>query len=373
MSDPREPVGEPVDEPTPVDDVVGQAHEGLAEAEAARRDRVDESAAAPTAHAGDTDAAADDRAAAASRDDRAAAASPEDRAAAASSDDRAAAALADDRANAAYAAPADVRARDADAAASRDDRAPADDRGRADAAAAADGRAADTYAPYHGADAYDDARVADRERAEPAAPAWDQPAYAAPGAAAPQPIFVQAPEEPRPRGNRGAAGAIGLVAAICFAVLYLAAGAVIGLVTGSITVSSIGTWLAGEVTTWGLWVPTVVFFLAFWLLGAILDRGRWGLWVVLGVLVGLAAYGGHILGQLFEAPFWMVSVDEGAKVAADQLFAPLAVAAFVIGRELTVWFSAWVAARGRRMTELNLEARREYQRTLEAGPQLADR
>ena len=49
---------------------------------------------------------------------------------------------------------------------------------------------------------------------------------------------------------------------------------------------------------------------------------------------------------------------------------PLAIAAFVIGRELTIWFGAWVAARGRRVTELNREAQREYERTLEAGPQL---
>ena len=37
-----------------------------------------------------------------------------------------------------------------------------------------------------------------------------------------QPIFVQAPEAPRPRGNRAAAGAIGLLAALSFGVLYLA-------------------------------------------------------------------------------------------------------------------------------------------------------
>jgi hypothetical protein len=44
--------------------------------------------------------------------------------------------------------------------------------------------------------------------------------------------------------------------------------------------------------------------------------------------------------------------------------------AFVLGRELTIWFGAWVAARGKRVTELNDEAQREYERTLEAGPRL---
>ena len=47
MSDPKSSYGEPVEEPTPEGDVVGRAHEGLAEAEAARRDAAaDETAAA---------------------------------------------------------------------------------------------------------------------------------------------------------------------------------------------------------------------------------------------------------------------------------------------------------------------------------------
>ena len=38
MSDPKSSYGEPVEEPHGVDDVVGRANEGLADAEAARRD-----------------------------------------------------------------------------------------------------------------------------------------------------------------------------------------------------------------------------------------------------------------------------------------------------------------------------------------------
>ncbi len=190
------------------------------------------------------------------------------------------------------------------------------------------------------------------------------------GAYGAQPIFVQAPEAPRPRGNRAAAGAIGLLAALSFGVLYLAVWVGLGLVDGSVTVSSIGTALLAALATWSLWVPVVVFFIAFWLLGAIINRGRWAAWVIFGLLVGAAAYGGHLLGQLFQAPFWTLTAQEGADLVEGQLLAPLAIAAFIIGRELTIWFGSWVAARGKRMTELNVEARREYERTLEAGPQL---
>ena len=187
-------------------------------------------------------------------------------------------------------------------------------------------------------------------------------------APAAQPIFVQAPESPRPRGNRGAAGAIGLLAALSFAVLYLAAWLGFGAINGDVTTANVGQTALDALGTWSLWVPVVVFYIAFFLLGAIINRGRWGSWVIFGLLVGAAAYGGHILGQLFQAPFWSLTAREGADLVESQLWAPLAVVAFILGRELTIWFGAWVAARGKRVTELNTEAQREYERTLEAGP-----
>lgn len=192
----------------------------------------------------------------------------------------------------------------------------------------------------------------------------------APVAPAPQPIFVQAPEAPRPRGNRGAAGLIGLLAAVAFGILYLAAALGLGALDGSVTSSNVGTEATSALTSWWFWVPVVVFYLAFWLLGSIINRGRWGHWVVFGLLVGAASYGGHLLGQLFQAPFWQLTAREGQEVVQGQLLAPLAIVAFVVGRELTIWFGAWVAARGRRMSELNREAQREYERTLEAGPRI---
>lgn len=228
-------------------------------------------------------------------------------------------------------------------------------------------------------------RVEAVERVEPVAtPAYDEaetvvvtpsepavaPPVVAPAAAAAQPIFVQAPEAPRPKGNRAAAGAIGVLAALSFGVLYLAAWLGFGAITGDVTGENLGSKALQALGTWELWVPVVVFFVAFWLLGAIINRGRWGAWVIFGLLVGVASYGGHILGQLFQAPFWSLTASEGATLVESSLLAPLAIAAFVIGRELTIWFGAWVSSRGKRVTELNVEAQREYERTLEAGPQL---
>ncbi|MBA8816915.1 hypothetical protein FHX48_002008, partial [Microbacterium halimionae] len=193
-------------------------------------------------------------------------------------------------------------------------------------------------------------------------------AYVAPSA--PQPIFVQAPEAPRPRGNRGAAGAIGLLAALGFAVLLLAAVLIIGWSAGRINVDSLVDTIVLTVTAWNFWMPVAVFYFAFWLLGAVINRGRWGHWVVWGVLVGVASYFGYILGALFQAPFWLLTARDGLALIGAEALSPYAIISFVLGRELTIWFGAWVSRRGKRVSEINDEAQLEYERTLEAGPQL---
>ncbi|MAP62967.1 MAG: ABC transporter [Microbacterium sp.] len=319
MSDPKSSYGEPVEEPGPVDDVVGQANAGLADAEAARREEADADAASDPA--------------------------PEEAAPAAEES------VSEDAVTTAYAAPVEEPV----VSAAEPEPAPA-----TDAAAPVSGEPPYTERSYDVPSWAEEAETSSIEA---------EPAYAAP-APSPQPIFVQAPEAPRPRGNRAAAGAIGVLAAVTFAVLYLAAWLGFGAIEGAVTVENVGTVALEALGTAALWVPVVVFFLSFWLLGAIINRGRWGAWVIFGLLVGLAAYGGHILGQLFQAPFWLLTAREGAELVEGQLLAPLAIVAFVLGRELTIWYGAWVASRGKRVTELNTEAQREYERTLEAGPQL---
>ena len=144
-------------------------------------------------------------------------------------------------------------------------------------------------------------------------------------APAPQPIFVQAPEAPRPRGNRGAAGAIGLLAAVAFGILYLGAALGLRAIDGDVTAANAGTEALAALQSWWFWVPVVVFFLGFWLLGAIINRGRWGHWVIFGLIVGVVAYAGHILGQLFQAPFWTLTAREGADLVQGEVLAPLSI------------------------------------------------
>ncbi|MFC4139593.1 MULTISPECIES: ABC transporter [unclassified Microbacterium] len=329
MSDPEVPQPE---KPGDVDDVVDSAKAGLADAEAA-------AAGAPESKTGDVPDAADESAATA--DETAADAAPVD-------PDAAAFAEAEKSFPGTFTTSVD------DVADDHEPPTKIEYSATDDVATAA-----------YGASATAAAAAAAETQVVPAEPIVDAPPPQ------PQPIFVQAPEPPRPLGNRGTAGAIGLLAALCFAILLLGVTLAIGAVGGDVTGENVGDKALAPLTTWAFWTPVVVFFIAFWLLGAIINRGRWGHWVIWGLLVGVAAWAGHLLGRLFEAPFWTLSAQQGVDLVQEQLFAPLAIAAFIIGRELTIWFGAWVARAGARKTQLNIEAQREYERTLEAGPSLS--
>lgn len=357
------------DKPENIDDVVGSANEGLDAAAAARAEvpgpEADVATATPdAAPAGDPDL---DAFAAAERD------YPGTFGTGASDIE---APAADTYVNGTR---SDADAHDADAHAA--DRHVSDTRSDADRAVADSHVSADDDATsVLPATSLDDANasttshaaathsVADDAYAPPAAAATQVMPAEPVVAAAPQPIFVQAPEPPRELGNRGAAGAIGFVATLVFGILYLGAILGLGALAGDVTVENLGTAALAPLMTWAFWVPVVVFFLSFWLLGAFLNRARWGKWVIFGLLVAAATYGGHLLGQLFQAPFWQMTASESAALVDEQLLAPLAIAAFVFARELTIWFGAWVARSGAKKKVLNAEAQAEYERTLEAGP-----
>lgn len=345
MSDQKTPsAGEPVDEPGSVDDVVGRANEGLAEAEAAKREAAERDAVGD----GDVIVARETVVTARTDDDV-----PVQETVVAES-------VETPRRDATPDAGDDVPWYD------RPESVPMDPEPAPTAAAVA-------YAPEPNR-ASEPTRTAGDRTADERAAADDRSTEYIPVAdtahAAPQPIFVQAPEAPRPLGNRGAAGAIGLLAALAFAILSFAIIFGYGFATGGIDASSAADEALAIITAPVFWVPVVVFYLAFWLLGAILNRARWAHWVIWGVLVGVASYGGYLLGVLFQAPFWELTARDGRELIEAQLFSPFAILAFVLGRELTIWFGAWVAKRAKRITELNEQAQREYERTLEAGPQL---
>ena len=361
-------------------DLVERANDALADADAARAD-VDQAAAeaAGAAEAGAADAATEAADSAEAAADAATVAADDAAGAADEASTAASSAIAETAADSAQAAADDAR----DAAADARDEANAaeihsdDDRRAASAAAAA--MADDDDTPWYDrpevaaatATLPPEVQDATTPLAPPAAapivePVAEPVAPVAPAVA--QPIFVQAPEPPRKRGNRGFSGVVALLAAIIFGVVYLAARLFFG--PEPVAMDEIGNAALAALTSWTLWIPVAAFFLAFWLLGAFLNTAKWGYWVVFGLLVGVAALAGHALGEIMQLNIFKVTPSQAADVANSAIFSLGGFIAFILGRELPIWFGGWIARRGRTVIAANAEAQEEYQRTLEAGPQV---
>lgn len=235
--------------------------------------------------------------------------------------------------------------------------------GAAGAGAAGAGAAGAASSPWF--ERADETQTFRATEPEPPAVTASEPVAPAP---APQPVFVEAPEPPSKRGNRGAAGLIGLLAAIVFALLTFAVRIGFDALAGEVSFENLADASLAIVTSLTFWIPVIAFFLGFWVIGALINNGRWVAWVLLGFVVGLIAYAGHVLAPVIAGPFWWLTQSEGLALIEENLLTPFSIAAFIIGREVTVWFGGWAAKRGARMTTLNEEAQAEYERTLEAGP-----
>lgn len=184
------------------------------------------------------------------------------------------------------------------------------------------------------------------------------------------PIYVQAPTPPKDRSNRGGGILIALVATLVYAVIYAAAVfTIVGLSSSTITET---TRVFTEFTVRPVfYVPVIFFFLAFALLVSLVNRAGWWSYVLFGFLVAVVVYLAYVGSVLLTVQAWTLSSSEIASVLSQQWFAPFAIAAAVIAREVPIWFGAWISRRGRGVTSRNAAARTEYERVLAEGPQVA--
>jgi hypothetical protein len=192
-------------------------------------------------------------------------------------------------------------------------------------------------------------------------------APAAPSPPSPQAIYVQAPAEPKPKSNRGFGVLVGLVATVLFALLYAGLSYLVILSQNPLPDATrvLGQFLAQPV----FWVPVLFFFLAFALLALVLNRAAWWTWAVFGLLIAVIVYFSYIAASLLTVGAWLFTPQEAADFLGDRWLDPYAIIAAIVARELPIWFGGWIAARGRTVGERNRQAREEYERQLEAGPQ----
>ncbi|MFE4467544.1 hypothetical protein ACFRFH_01905 [Leifsonia sp. NPDC056824] len=210
-----------------------------------------------------------------------------------------------------------------------------------------------------------------QQQQPPAAPQGEATAAAAPVAQTPPPfipqpvapIFLQRPEPPKRKSNRGIGILIALVGTVAFAVLWAVAVVVVGaMLTPSseflpVLTQYFTTQLAG-------WAPIVAFFVGMVVLIQIINRARWWAYILGGLVVAVFVYLVYIGAELSDAHYLSRNAEEQALILSRVWVNPFAVLAGVIAREMSVWTGAWLAARGRKLKARNAEAQADYEQQL---------
>lgn len=172
---------------------------------------------------------------------------------------------------------------------------------------------------------------------------------------------MQAPTEPSPKGNRGFGILISVLQAIIFGAIFYGVLLLVDYIAGN-NLDFIGLLLSP------MFLITVgMFFLGLVIVSLLVNRAGWWAWILLGLLVAAFAYVGAIGGSLVQDAMSIPS-NRVWQYVLDHLLTWPTVVAFILGREVPIWFGAWVAARGRRVSERNIAEHDEYQRQLDEGP-----
>ena len=163
---------------------------------------------------------------------------------------------------------------------------------------------------------------------------------------------------------RGAGVLIALVATVAFALVY--AGVLALWLAPSYPPSTfLNEGLLPWVLNWGFAAAALGFFVGLAVLVLVVGRAGWWAYVLGGLLVAIVTWGAALLGYALAARFGgeTVSLQPLSLLTEYGLFIPV-LAAGIVGREVAVWFGAWIGARGRKMKRVNAEAIAEYETAL---------
>lgn len=175
-------------------------------------------------------------------------------------------------------------------------------------------------------------------------------------------LYMNTPEPPEFKGNRGMGILIALLAGLSYAVLF--AGIIAILLAPVLTPSQFSVLIVEYLLSLAFLIPVAAFVLALILLVIISNRAGWWSYVlggfIVGIVVWLAATGGIALSPDISE----LTRREGLENFFVLALLPLPLLAGVAAREMTVWFGAWIGARGRKISARNAEALEEYELAL---------
>ncbi|MCW4456620.1 hypothetical protein [Microbacterium sp. MPKO10] len=169
------------------------------------------------------------------------------------------------------------------------------------------------------------------------------------------PPLVELPTAPKRRGNRWAGIGIGIIQAVLFAAAMFGVLTLLDVLAGE-QIDLLGTLLSPA-----LLITVGMFFIGLIVVALLVNRAGWWSWILGGLLVAVFAYVGWIGGLLVQDAMSVPS-NRVLEFIWDNLLTWPAIAAFLLGREIPIWFGAWTAARGRKVAARNREERDEYER-----------
>lgn len=182
------------------------------------------------------------------------------------------------------------------------------------------------------------------------------------GEVAPAPVktvYVTAPQPPRRKGNRGIGALLALLATIVFAAVYAGVTALlIMFVRPEGVEGAIGQFVTGPV----FYVPVLSFLVLMVLWALLANRASWWAWVLGSLIIAALVYGVSIGVLLLVAGGFGLTASQAADTFTALALNPAIIVAALLAREVSVWFGAVIAARGRKVRERNYDAWQEFER-----------
>lgn len=176
-------------------------------------------------------------------------------------------------------------------------------------------------------------------------------------------LYMQSPMPPEIRGNRGAGVLIALLGTVGFALV--SAGVLAISLAPSLAPSQFVGGLTDQLLSWSFIIATIAFFVGLALLVLIVGRAGWWAYVLGGFFVGVFVWAATTAGLVIDSLGLRALVDLSPLDLVERFGITLpAIAAGLVAREATVWFGAWIGARGRRVKLRNAEALTEYEAAL---------
>ena len=173
--------------------------------------------------------------------------------------------------------------------------------------------------------------------------------------AQPNVVYVNAPQAPVEKSNRGFGALISLAATVVFLI-------VIAIVMVIIYSARSGALYIDFLGQTAFYVPALFFFVGAILLTLLLNRAGWWTYVIGSLLLALFVYFGTIATVLVINGVVLLTPEAAAEQFRLGTVSPFTIAAALVAREVMLWAGAIIASRGRKLKVRNAEALETFQR-----------